>query len=503
MSSSDYETMLKYSNDQVYAIKAEERRRAYPNRTAIRKRWPPILPWQRRPIRKQIEVWDDWGFWELGNENWNKPYVSHRFHAGFSATIGYRFVSLLDPKLSRRIYRRLFPKTTSPLSFNAFSYCDDTSNDSHLVDFAVFENGVVNQVSQKIKATRLLPLAAVVEDAFTVISEISTLASDGEPIDWNKIFEKTLPLFHNNRAPVDSSEYHRIPDSKERFQGKRSYFEFLNVLLFTHGQPGPSFDPRRIQISETDPRETWFKVAGFSKQDREPLLHRLESLKLDFSNIDASFICSGPFRLMLTTRMDQHLLLRDDGYLQVFWDFGRPGASLRTFSGHFLWGRERGDSQHRFSSCWKCSNASEWIELMTEITLSHVMLFQRSTSRRIAEEFYGVDWEELFMWLKFDGEVLEDGPWWGLKVDYVLGRDKVLEQFPYLAPRLVNLLEKMENWGPRTVWELGTPGYKDRVSWWAAIFGLFFGCVSMLLVFLSIYQAVLIQLQLDWMRSHA
>jgi hypothetical protein len=34
----------------------------------------------------------------------------------------------------------------------------------------------------------------------------------------------------------------------------------------------------------------------------------------------------------------------------------------------------------------------------------------------------------------------------------------------------------------------------SRVSWWAAIFAFFFGCVSILRVFLSIYQAVLIQL---------
>jgi hypothetical protein len=69
--------------------------------------------------------------------------------------------------------------------------------------------------------------------------------------------------------------------------------------------------------------------------------------------------------------------------------------------------------------------------------------------------------------------------------------EKVLECFPWLAERMVHLLETMENWKPKTFGELFIPGYMDRTSWWIAMFGIFFGFMSVLLVVLSGYQIYL------------
>jgi hypothetical protein len=88
------------------------------------------------------------------------------------------------------------------------------------------------------------------------------------------------------------------------------------------------------------------------------------------------------------------------------------------------------------------------------------------------------------------------------EVDYV-PTDEVLEMFPYLAPRLVNLLEKMEHWSPQTFRELTIPGYADRLSWWGALFAFFFGLISIFVLAVSIYSAILIQLQLNLMRNQS
>ena len=50
----------------------------------------------------------------------------------------------------------------------------------------------------------------------------------------------------------------------------------------------------------------------------------------------------------------------------------------------------------------------------------------------------------------------------------------ILDEFPYLAPRIVHLLEQMENWRPRMFRELFVPeGYSDRSNWWVSMFAIF------------------------------
>ena len=67
----------------------------------------------------------------------------------------------------------------------------------------------------------------------------------------------------------------------------------------------------------------------------------------------------------------------------------------------------------------------------------------------------------------------------------------VLERFPHFAGRMVHLLESMENWKPKTFRELFIPGYVDRTSWWIAMFGIFFGFMSVLGLVLNGYQIYL------------
>jgi hypothetical protein len=76
-----------------------------------------------------------------------------------------------------------------------------------------------------------------------------------------------------------------------------------------------------------------------------------ESQTLDMSSLDASFICSGPFRLMMTCLPERHLHLDADGILHIYllpktdlwWSFYRP-PRLTIFEDHFFWNHENAAS---------------------------------------------------------------------------------------------------------------------------------------------------------------
>ena len=75
--------------------------------------------------------------------------------------------------------------------------------------------------------------------------------------------------------------------------------------------------------------------------------------------------------------------------------------------------------------------------------------------------------------------------------------EEILEQFPYYAPRLVHLLERMENWKPRKFSEVFIPAYVDRTTWYVSMFAIFFGTISILGLVLNAYLIYLTQRQLD------
>jgi hypothetical protein len=100
----------------------------------------------------------------------------------------------------------------------------------------------------------------------------------------------------------------------------------LRLRAFRHEEQGVKFK-----------RDTIFDIDR-TMDRRAPLIQKASSLKLHLSHIDAAFICSGPFRLMLTLDLEQHLVLGNDGFLRVYWDFeASPGGRLVLFKNHFLW----------------------------------------------------------------------------------------------------------------------------------------------------------------------
>jgi hypothetical protein len=136
--------------------------------------------------------------------------------------------------------------------------------------------------------------------------------------------------------------------------------------------------------------------------------------------------------------------------------------------------------------------------------MTHALLFtQNVDSLAIARKFYGGDvfvagrWDRLdYARLKRTIVILDAG--------YPrLGRFPGLRDFEIFGDRIAHILRKMEDWKPRTFRELFIYGYKGRFEWWVAVFGVFVGFVSLLILAMGIWAAVAAQKQYNLALSQA
>jgi hypothetical protein len=64
-----------------------------------------------------------------------------------------------------------------------------------------------------------------------------------------------------------------------------------------------------------------------------------------------------------------------------------------------------------------------------------------------------------------------------------------LEDFPFYQHRLSLIQQKMEDWRPQRVFELWTRGYRDPLTYYTFITGMFFGILGILGLVSGILQA--------------
>ena len=114
--------------------------------------------------------------------------------------------------------------------------------------------------------------------------------------------------------------------------------DLVDILMFREMRPGPHLQPVSFDGIKKIPQtflDSEFPELVEGGQDK--LKKEMEDLKLGFTQLEASYLSTGPFRIMLTTQLEKHLLLEKDGYLNVYWDFERNiGAKLSLLEGHFL-----------------------------------------------------------------------------------------------------------------------------------------------------------------------
>jgi len=144
--------------------------------------------------------------------------------------------------------------------------------------------------------------------------------------------------------------------------------------------------------------------------------------------------------------------------------------------------------------------------LNDEIGKSHVLLFHNTdSSRKLEQQFYGrlirkvtqgeeaamLATESLYKPIPYMMRYQDEN------VHCNLSAHKIVAEFPYLAPYIAILLDKMEHWKPRGFAELFIPEYYDCMRWWMSMFAIFFGITSLVGVGLAAWQGYLAQRALD------
>jgi len=273
--------------------------------------------------------------WNLGQ--WGKVHKEK-----WSAATKYQrsvLVGFLDPPVAAALLNAVYPgNQESRDAYCDFVYSGSSRHGQPLLELEVRLCRIAGNLSHPDGETydhAFLPLAAIVSDALELISHVYnkwSQKSGNLDINCNDVI--LSPNFYLSRASSWSESGLSLDISKmqERLEPAMPSLEIrdlLECLILADRRPGPVLD--LVQVYNVARKrysmqlmDTWFDAAGFEEPNAESqkgLMDKANDLTLDTSNIDASFICSGAFRLMVTTRLEKHLLLDVNGYLQVYWDY--------------------------------------------------------------------------------------------------------------------------------------------------------------------------------------
>jgi hypothetical protein len=131
------------------------------------------------------------------------------------------------------------------------------------------------------------------------------------------------PKFYLSQGFPRSSEFKRKQKKLEPSMETLDGLNLAEILLFTERRPGPRLTMEGSCPPENILNYSFTDIIGCETLDENSnaaLAKRADNLQLDLSHIDALFLCSGPFRLM-TTRLEDHMVLDQDVYPHVYWDF--------------------------------------------------------------------------------------------------------------------------------------------------------------------------------------
>ena len=331
----DFEKVRNFLVDQYCAV--EGRRRGKTLSHIRRRHWKSLLPypWGRAPIRNVV-----------GHASKSFPRLEqHHLRKSVTSFQPPILIGFLDPKLSDDLHAAVYQGVT---------YNEDPNYDDFIYEmnergvwsrvFLELELSLVRTLPQPYLAPSsfpLLPFAALVSDIRTFVQRVQQARSTAPGQSLTLGFQYVL----------NSSDYYIWDGETTWGKAERTWGvsklemqrHFVSILLRSKMDCGPELYPfpagnnDYLTINETLLNIDFYKhcLNGCSLPK---LSKRLDKLTLDFSSINAAFICSGPFKLMLTTSLEDHFTLDQDGYLQVFWDFERePGARLQALECHFFW----------------------------------------------------------------------------------------------------------------------------------------------------------------------
>jgi hypothetical protein len=314
----DREKVQDYLIRQYSAL--EVRRRYKTIKHLRRRQWRLFVPypWGQLPIRKVVR--------EASSDD-ELSYMNSSV-ASFQPLV---MIGFLDPKLAHLLKKAIYP-------FREYNLKD------FYEDFKYEEEGaVITRASLELELSLvrprmadshlsyLLPFAAVIADMKRLIESINvarfTYRGVSEPLGLS--IQEAL---HSQSYYISGSYFFRCDERLENLH-------FISVMLRSRLSCGPELDPLDGDFMEIKP--ILLNVDDFRESEEngeKELAKRLDNLTLDWSSINAGFLCSGPFKLMMTTVLENHFVLDQEGYLQVYWDFEPvPGARLKALEGHFFW----------------------------------------------------------------------------------------------------------------------------------------------------------------------
>lgn len=381
---SDWSKVTSFLYDQYYGI--EGRRRCKTMSSVCRPSWTSLLPWRRPAIRTVVEDFsDEGGFFDLigrteetvKKENWSDA----------TAIEDHVLIGFLDPALATALLNKVYPgediENKKSNAYHDFVYSMKSRYGRHLLELELRLCRIGDPAEDKsdelssegetdddddddddYDAHIHLPFAAIVSDALELISHVHTQLFQKDRVDKNDIEINCRVLFESPNFYTSKRNSWTRTKMEPDFMKKQDRLapamagleslDLLDILLFSSRHPGPKlklpkrYDPHGATYHATL-RDAWLDALEFKtpNDEQEGLREKVDALGVGISNIDASFICSGPFRLMLTTRLENHMSLHEN-FLQVYWDFEETiGRGLDLLEGHFFWDRKGNAREYR------------------------------------------------------------------------------------------------------------------------------------------------------------
>lgn len=299
--------------------------------------WATVIPWKRRLFHKQIET--RFGDNELNcilREQYLEP-----------ETISVAGLGLVDPVLRESLRQGLYLGKTLEPSLHYTQFIQDLSQMILELRLLTLREDGPLLVSYM---DGFPPFAAIYLQAIRTVADLKLLLqaeeTQTEPAlrelrtrlqRW--VHELGHALFTNQHLPHVS----RLKNTESRrpyinIEFKRNFEErMLDALLLCKLDPGIHASRNALLIGPIQDQlvASIHPGTGVSLYRQGP---QLESVNTDLGSLDASYICSGPFRLMLTTLPEKHLFLDPEGFIHIFFDFRKTlGCSLNVYKGHFVW----------------------------------------------------------------------------------------------------------------------------------------------------------------------
>lgn len=330
------------------------------------------LPWGPTSIRNVVQI-EELGEEQYMKENWKRP---------ATVNIDDSIIGLIDPPLAHRLLDKLYPDTdrTAPNPRIAYESTFVYSKDEDFAKVALELEVRLCQITMlasydgevKGPSRAFLPFAAIVSDALKLISQVEAqMDSTDHYFATTRVLNSSQFYLSGSLATVDRLLAPELLTMQKRLKpaADLGMLDLLDILLFSSQRPGAQLTLEKSFINDgygVVLNNDWLSASVLKKPKTQPtkeakpdesLFDRVKDLKLNFSNIDAEFICSGRFRLMLTTRVEKHLTLDDDFNLHIFWDFNSYiGRDLGLIRHHFFWDRGATDDD-RYDPSTHTSNS--------------------------------------------------------------------------------------------------------------------------------------------------